>query len=51
MLGLQAPKCLSSVVVAHRLSCPLTHGILVPQPGMEPASPELQGEFLTKVNS
>jgi len=29
----------------HRLSCEL--GILIPQPGIEPMSPALKGEFLT----
>ena len=29
------------------LSCPMARGILVCQPGMEPASPVLQGRFLT----
>ena len=34
-------------VEAHRLSCWEACGILVPQRGFEPASPELQGRFLT----
>ena len=29
------------------LSCPTACGILVPQPGIEPSSPELEGGFLT----
>ena len=29
-----------------RLSCPVAFGILVPQPGMEPASPALHGGFM-----
>ena len=45
--GVQA----SVVVVAHSalygLSCPSACGILVPQPGIEPMSPELQDEFLS----
>ena len=40
-------RCASSVVVAHTLSCPATCGILVPRPGVEPASPALEGGFLT----
>ena len=36
-----------SVVATHKLSCPAACGILVPQPGKEPVSPELQGRFLT----
>ena len=31
-----------SLVVAHGLSCPVACGILVPQPGIEPASPALE---------
>ena len=46
------PRC-SSVVASwalqfqHELSCPEACGILVPQPGIEPASPALEGQFLT----
>ena len=29
------------------LSCPVACGILVPQPGIEPASPALEGGFFT----
>ena len=36
-----------SVVVACGLSCPAACGILVPRPGIEPASPALEGGFLT----
>ena len=36
-----------SVVVACRLSCFMTCGILLPQPGIEPTFPALQGGFLT----
>ena len=35
------------MVAARGLSCSLVHGILFPQPGIEPASPALQGRFLT----
>ena len=37
----------SSVAAAHRLNCPGACGILVPQPGIEPASPALEGIFFT----
>ena len=37
----QAPGRVSSVVVAHGLSCPEACGILVPWPGIEPPSPAL----------
>ena len=37
----------SSVVVACGLCCPLACGILVPQPGIEPRSPALEGGFFT----
>ena len=36
-----------SFIVAHRLHCSTACRILVPWPGIEPASPALQGEFLT----
>ena len=36
-----------SVVAELRLTCPEASGILVPQPGMEPAYPALEGGFLT----
>ena len=36
-----------SLVVVHRLSCPMACGTLVPQPGMEPVSSALEGGFLT----
>ena len=37
----------SSLVAAHWLSCPVAFGILVPQPGIEPTSPALEGRFFT----
>ena len=41
-------RCLSSVVEARGLSCPKACGILVPRPGIEPASPaSLEGGFFT----
>ena len=45
--GARAPKHVGSVVVACELSCPVARGILVPRPGIEPASPALEGGFLT----
>ena len=36
-----------SLVVAHRLRCSTTCGILVHGSGVKPASPALQGGFLT----
>ena len=43
------PRCSvwASLVVAHGLSCPSACGISVPWPGIEPASPVLQGRLLT----
>ena len=38
---------MGSVVTACRFSCSVACGILVPQPGIEPTSPALQGIFLT----
>ena len=38
---------MGSMVVARGLSCCVAHGILVSQSGTEPASPALQGGFLT----
>ena len=35
------------LVVARGLSCPVACGILVPQPGIEPTSPAVEGRFLT----
>ena len=45
--GAWAPECVGSVAVAHRFSCPMACGILVPRPGIEPTSPALEGGFLT----
>ena len=36
-----------SVVAACGLSCPVACRILVPRPGIEPASPALEGGFST----
>ena len=36
-----------SLVVARGRSCPVACVILVPQPGIEPTSPALEGGFLT----
>ena len=38
---------LLSKTVAHGFSCPEAYGILVPGPGVKPASPALEGGFLT----
>ena len=38
---------MGSLVVAHGLSCSETYEILVLWPGIKPASPALQGEFLS----
>ena len=43
--GAQVPECMGSVVAAHGLSCPAACGILVPRPGIEPASRVLEGGF------
>ena len=60
--GTQAPGCMGSVVcgvqalllrhassavLVHGLNCPAACGILVPRPGIEPASPALEGGFFT----
>ena len=36
-----------TLIGAQGLSCPVALGILAPGPGIEPASPALQGRFLT----
>ena len=45
--GIFPLQCMKSLVVAHRLSCFEVCGILVPQSGIKPASPVLEGGFLT----
>ena len=40
-------RCASSLVVACRLSCPESCGILVPWPGINPLSPAFEHGFLT----
>ena len=45
--GVWALEHVGSVVVAHGLSCPAACGILIPQPGIKPASPASEGGFLT----
>ena len=45
--GLCSLWCAGSVVVARGLSCPTLCGILVPWPGIKPASPALEGGFFT----
>ena len=46
-LGAQALELMGSVVAVCRLGCPTACEILAPQPGMEPTSPALGGEFST----
>ena len=41
------PEHVASVVVAHVLSYSAACGVLVPQPGIEPTFPALQGGFVT----
>ena len=36
-----------SLVAVQGLNCPVTCGILVAQPGIEPVAPALEGGFLT----
>ena len=43
----QALECGGSIVAVHELNYPQHEGFLVPQPGIKPVSPALQGEFLT----
>ena len=39
-------QCSDSLAVVHGLNCSVTHGILVPQLGIEFSAPALQGVFL-----
>ena len=45
--GTWAPEHAGSVVVTCKFSCSTACGSLVPQPGIEPTSPALEGGFLT----
>ena len=45
--GTQALEHTGPVVAVRGLSCPAACAILVPRPGIEPASPALAGGFLT----
>ena len=45
--SLVAELRLLSLIGVHRLSCPKLCGISIPQPGMEPTSPALEGGFST----
>ena len=45
--GTWTPGLGGSVVVVHGFSCSVARGSLVPQPGIEPASPALKGGFPT----
>ena len=44
--GSQALEWAGSVAVVCRVSCSTPHGVIDPQPGVEPVSPALQGRFL-----
>ena len=39
-------QLMGSVVVAQGFGCPAACGLLFPGPGIEPASPTLEGRFL-----
>ena len=41
-----AASSLSCITKLHGLICPTACGILVPRPGIEPATPALEGRFL-----
>ena len=45
--GLCSFQLVASLVAALGLSCPAACGILVPQSGIEPTSPALEGRFFT----
>ena len=45
--GFSSCGAAGSVLTARSLSCPVTSGILVPGPGIEPVSPALEGGFLS----
>ena len=45
--GLSSCSAQSSLLVVHRLSGSIVCAILVPQPGIEPECPALEGGFLT----
>ena len=45
--GMWTPGFGGSVIVVHGFSCSVAHGMLVPQPGIEPVSPALKGGFPT----
>ena len=45
--GVQVPAHSGLVIVAPMLRCSVACGILVPLPGTEPTSPELEGGFFT----
>ena len=44
--GAQAFECMGPVAAVHRLSCPMSCGILVLLPAIESMSPALEGRFL-----
>ena len=45
--GMRVPEHMGLVVVMHGLICPTAGGILVPQSGIQPESPALEGGLLT----
>ena len=47
LVVMQAPKCVGSGAASQGLSCSTACGILVPPPGIQPASAALQGGFFT----
>ena len=47
LLPHMGPGAWGSVLAARGLSCPIACTALVPQPGVEPTSPALEGGFLT----
>ena len=47
LAGVLVAELAGPVAVARGLSRPWVHGVLAPQPGMEPTSTALQGRFFT----
>ena len=41
-----SPQHPTSLAAVHRLGWPTAYGLLVPQPGIKPVSPALEGKFL-----
>ena len=42
----RGPRCMGSVAVVYKFSCPMACGILVPGPGIESVFLALAGRFL-----